>query len=253
MKRILAYSFIFILFFSVSLLSHLPISFVLQHAPKVRGLSIEGAQGTVWQGSASNIKWQRQNYGQVNWDFQFSALFAGSAEYAVRFGRGSDLQVRGKGLVGYSLVQGPYVENLVASVPVEEVMKFSPMPLPVEAQGQVEVNIAHAVYAQPWCQSGTGNIVWNAQTLGTPMGDLELGPIIADLSCTDSTIAVKGEQKSSNVSAEFNVDLTPDRRYKASAWFKPGAEFPEGLKSQLRWLGNPNNQGQFKFSNQGRI
>ncbi|MEZ9728153.1 type II secretion system protein N, partial [Vibrio splendidus] len=59
----LLFSVIFIVFFSVSLLLHLPAAFALKHAPVVRGLSIEGVEGTVWQGRANNIAWQRVNYG----------------------------------------------------------------------------------------------------------------------------------------------------------------------------------------------
>ncbi len=43
------------------------------------------------------------NYGSVRWDFQFSKLFQAKAELAVRFGRNSDMNLSGKGRVGYSM------------------------------------------------------------------------------------------------------------------------------------------------------
>lgn len=126
----LLFSVIFIVFFSVSLLLHLPAAFALKHAPAVRGLSIEGVEGTVWQGRANNIAWQRVNYGSVQWDFQFSKLFQAKAELAVRFGRNSDMNLSGKGRVGYSM-SGAYAENLVASMPARNVMKYAPaIPVP---------------------------------------------------------------------------------------------------------------------------
>ncbi|MCV5919516.1 type II secretion system protein N, partial [Escherichia coli] len=67
MKRAVLYVVIFIVFFSVSLLMGLPVSWVLQQAPTVRGLDIQGANGSVWQGQAASIRWQRQNLGEVNW------------------------------------------------------------------------------------------------------------------------------------------------------------------------------------------
>lgn len=110
MKRAVLYVVIFIVCFSVSLIMGLPVSWVLQQAPTVKGLDIQGAHGSVWQGQASSVRWQRQNLGQVNWDFQWSSLFTGKAEFSVRFGRGSDMNIRGRGLVGYSLSDGLYAE-----------------------------------------------------------------------------------------------------------------------------------------------
>ena len=130
MKKAVLYVVIFIAFFSTSLIAGLPISWVLQQVPSVRGLDIQGAQGTVWQGRASSVRWQRQNLGEVNWDFRLSSLFTGKAEFAVRFGRGSDMDVRGRGLVGYSLTGGPYAENLVASIPAAKVVEQARLPVP---------------------------------------------------------------------------------------------------------------------------
>ncbi|EDP58861.1 type II secretion system protein N [Vibrio sp. AND4] len=253
MKRTILYIGIFIAFFSTSLIAGLPISWVLQQVSMVRGLDIQDAQGTVWQGSASNVRWQRQNLGEVKWDFQLSGLFTGKAEFAVRFGRGSDMEVRGRGLVGYSLVSGPYAENLVASIPAKKVMEQGQLPVPIGVDGQLELNIRHATYAAPWCKTGQGTLVWSASSIQSPIGSLELGPVIADLSCQDSVLSASGEQKSKQVSAAFSAELMPNLNYSTNAKFKPGAEFPSSMSEQLKWLGNPNSQGQYEFDYQGRF
>ncbi|MEZ9563720.1 type II secretion system protein N [Vibrio artabrorum] len=249
----LLFSGIFVVFFSVSLLLHLPASFALKLAPVMRGFSIEGVEGTVWQGSANNIVWQRVNYGSVLWDFQFSKLFQAKAELAVRFGRSSDMNLSGKGYVGYSM-SGAYVENLVASMPAKNVMKYAPaIPVPVSISGQVELMIKSAVYAQPWCQSGEGSLAWSSAAVASPVGSLDLGPVIADITCKDSTIMAKGTQKSQQVNSEFSASVTPNQRYTSAAWFKPGAEFPPTMQNQLKWLGNPDSQGKYQFTYQGRF
>jgi general secretion pathway protein N len=253
LKYGLLFSGIFIVFFSVSLLLHLPAAFALKHAPAVRGLSIEGVEGTVWQGRANNIAWQRVNYGSVQWDFQFSKLFQAKAELAVRFGRNSDMNLSGKGRVGYSM-SGAYAENLVASMPARNVMKYAPaIPVPVSIAGQVELTIKHAVHVQPWCQSGEGTLAWSGAAVDSPVGSLDLGPVIADITCEDNTIAAKGIQKSEQVDSEFSASVTPNQSYTSAAWFKPGAEFPPAMQSQLKWLGNPDSQGKYQFTYQGRF
>ncbi|QPK05425.1 type II secretion system protein N [Vibrio kanaloae] len=253
LKYSLLFSGTFIVFFSVSLLLHLPASFALKHTPAVRGLSIEGVEGTVWQGRANNIVWQRVNYGAVQWDFQFSKLFQAKAELAVRFGRNSDMNLSGKGHIGYSM-SGVYAENLVASMPAMNVMKYAPtIPVPVSIGGQVELTIKHAAHALPWCQSGEGTVVWSGAAVDSPVGSLDLGPVIADITCQDSAISAKGLQSSPQVDSEFSASVTPNQSYTSSAWFKPGAEFPPTMQSQLKWLGNPDNQGKYQFTYQGRF
>ncbi len=253
MKRVVLYVVIFLSFFSVSLLMGLPVSWVLQQSPSVRGLDIQGAQGTLWQGQASNIAWQGQNLGEMNWDFQWSALLTGKAEIAVRFGRGSDLDIRGRGIVGYGLFGGAYAKNLVASVPAAKLVEQARLPVPVGVDGQLELNIHHATYAAPWCETGEGTLVWSSSAIQSPLGSLDLGPVVASLNCQDSVVTALGEQKSTQISAAFSAELTPNQQYSTKAWFKPEAEFPAAMSAQLQWLGKPNAQGQYEFDYKGRL
>ncbi|KGK10047.1 type II secretion system protein N [Vibrio navarrensis] len=253
MKRGIVYSLIFIVFFSISLISSIPASFVLGYLPPVRGLAIEGPSGTIWKGSAHKISWQGQDLGEVNWDVQWMPLLTGDAQVMLRFGRGSEMNLRGKGRVGYSLSRGAYVENLVASLPAKYIASKIPMPLPIDVEGQVELNVAQAVYQAPWCATGAGTLVWSTAKVGTPIGGLDLGPVITDIQCENSLLSAKGSQQSEQVSAAFSAEVSPNRQYVTSAWFKPGAAFPTSMKSQLSWLGNPNAQGQYQFDYKGRF
>ncbi|MDF5643041.1 type II secretion system protein N, partial [Vibrio parahaemolyticus] len=119
--------------------------------------------------------------------------------------------------------------------------------------GQLELNIRHATYAAPWCKNGEGTLVWNASGIQSPVGSLDLGPVIADINCQDSVLTATGEQSSEQVSAAFSAELMPNQRYSTKAWFKPGAEFPSSMGEQLKWLGKPNAQGQYEFNYQGRF
>ncbi len=72
-------------------------------------------------------------------------------------------------------------------------------------------------------------MVWSASGIQSPLGRLELGPVVANLSCKDSVLAASGEQNSPQVSAAFSAELMPNQRYSTKAWFKPGAEFPSAM------------------------
>lgn len=253
MKKILLLALALVMVFTVSAIIHLPAQLVVQYAPLPKGLSLTGVQGTIWNGSAVNVRWQRQNLGQVHWQLQASKLFSGKAQAQVRFGRGSDMQFSGRGIVGYAM-SGPYAENLIASLPVEKVMAYAPrLPVPLDLTGQVELSIKSLTYAAPFCQSAEGSVVWNTDKIGTPLEELQIGPVVANFTCADSTITLKGDQRSQQVESEAEVVLKPNRSYQSSAWFKPGEQFPAAFRDQLGWLSKPDGQGKYRFTYNGRL
>ncbi|NOH29348.1 type II secretion system protein N [Vibrio mediterranei] len=252
MKRVIKYALLCTSVFTASAIYHLPASVALSFSPLPQGVFIDGAEGTVWQGRAQNVRFQNYQLGELNWSFSWSSLLTLSPEYAVRFGRGSALGLSGKGNVGISF-SGPYVETLLASISADTVLQYSPMPVPVSAGGQLELAIKSLQYQSPWCGTGEGSLSWSAGYIETPVGSLSFGPTIVDLACNDSVLTAKGSQSSKQVSSEFSGQLTPNRQYQSSAWFKPEGDFPATMRQQLSWLGNPDNQGRYSFNYQGRF
>lgn len=117
-----------------SLVAHIPASWVWQQAPAIQGLDISGIRGTPWQGTAAQIRWQGKNFGRVQWDMQIFSLLTGKLKMDVRFGQGSEMNLQGRGLVGYAS-SGPFAENLLVSMPASEVIKYSPTALPCVSMG----------------------------------------------------------------------------------------------------------------------
>lgn len=252
MKRLVGVFFLFLLVFAISVVAHTPAAFVVKHMPKVRGLSLQGLHGTIWHGDAQSVTWQRDNFGQVSWDFQPSKLFQGKAEFALRFGRGSDLKLKGKGTVGAGL-GGVYAENVLASMPASSVLKKVTIPVPVDVKGQLEVTINDYQYGQPWCQSAIGSLVWSGSGIDSPLGELSLGSVVSDLICEDNKVILSGSQDNSQLSGAFAAELETNMRYSLDVWFKPGAEFPQSMQSQLKWLGDPDEQGRYLFVYSGKL
>ncbi|WED21935.1 type II secretion system protein N [Vibrio sp. JC009] len=252
MKRIVLFSILFLFVTLISVCAHTPASFVFKYMPKVKGLEIAGLSGTIWHGKAQSVVVRGINLGQVSWDFIPSDLFQGEAAYAVRFGRNSPMKLSGKGIIGYGF-SGPFAENLHASVPAESALQFAPVPVPVEVSGQLDLTINEYQYASPWCQSARGALVWNASQIDSPLGGLELGTIIADLECSDSTLIAKGEHDVAQLSGAIDAELSSDMKYRLDTWFKPGAQFPPSMQKQLKWLGDPDNQGRYPFVLSGKL
>lgn len=254
MKKIIVLSFGLLVVFVVSAIAHLPAQLVVNNAPLPAQLTLTGVQGTVWQGSATNVRWQSMSLGQLHWSLAPAKLLTGAAEAQVRFGQGSDMQLTGRGTVGYQFSGTPYLENVVASMPVEEIIQRAPnMPIPLALDGRVELMLKQLNYAAPFCSSAEGSVVWNTDKVGTPLADLTVGPVIADFTCTDSTINLNASQQSAQVESAAEVTLQPNFSYQSKGWFKPSGEFPASLTEQLRWLPDPDSSGRYSFNYNGRL
>ncbi|MGF1803900.1 type II secretion system protein N [Aliivibrio sifiae] len=253
MKFKLLIATVFSTFFTFSALLHIPIQWVVEQAPKVRGLSLTGLSGTPWKGQVDSLSWQRVNYGQVQWQIDPFAILKGHAVFSVRFGRGSELELRGKGVVGYSVSMGAYAENMVVSFPVSNVMNRLPMALPVSLQGQAEISIKFFQQGKPWCKQASGEVVWSGGKIISPLGNIDPKTAIAEVTCVDNKVTLISKQSSEDVASQFNVVLNSNRSYQVNGWFKPEEYFPSSLRSQLKWLGNPDSKGQYKVTYSGRL
>ncbi len=252
MKKIAGYGLVFLLVFLTSLVVYLPAQVVVRQFPLPPQLQLAGVQGSLWQGSAEQVTWQNRNFGDVSWDLHSLALLQAKIEAAVRFGRGSALNLRGKGVVGYG-ISGLYARDLVVSLPAEMALSQVKIPLPVSAQGQFELSVKDYSYQAPYCLSAQGTLAWSSAEITSPFGSVGLDQAIADINCAESSVTLKGNQNSNQASSEFTITLSPNNSYQAEGWFKPGDEFPEKLSSQLKWLPKPDNQGRYSFKQQGRL
>ncbi|OEF29449.1 type II secretion system protein N [Vibrio rumoiensis] len=252
MKGKLWYVIIFVFALLVSLIANIPAAWVYTHVPKQRGVDVQGISGTIWNGSVQQLTAERRSLGAVYWSFRPSQLFMGKAEYKIRFGQGSAIKLNGKGDVGVGF-SGLYAKNTVVSLPVSELVKFVPMQVPVELKGQLEVSLNDIQYSEPWCKQAAGSVAWTGAQIASPIGQLEPGPVIADLTCKDHIVDLAGKQNNQQVSSDFKVNLNAQSRYKLEAWFKPGTQFPSSMSKQLTWLGNPDGQGRYQFTFAGKL
>ncbi len=243
---------VFMLVFFISVIAHIPASFLLHNMPEVRGLVAEGVQGSLWHGSLQNLSWQDERFGQVQWDFQPGQLWLGKVEFAVQFGRNSELKLQGKGRLGTDL-KGFYARQVLVSVPAFHVLQKAELPVPVDISGQLELTVTDYRYGLPWCESATGTLVWSDSELVSPLGTLTPGTFIADMTCQQNQIELSGSQNNRQLSAAFTAILNPDRKYTLEAWFKPGGAFPSSLLAQLTRLGTPDHQGRYPLVYSGRL
>lgn len=67
MKRVILLSLALVMVFLVSAVAHVPAQVVLNYLPLPPQLVISGVSGTIWDGSATGVSWQRQKLGALHW------------------------------------------------------------------------------------------------------------------------------------------------------------------------------------------
>nr|WP_086938390.1 type II secretion system protein N [Thaumasiovibrio occultus] len=252
MKQKVALGIGFTAVFSVSLIVHMPASWLYRQVAPLQGVALEGVSGTVFAGKAVNVRYQGQNLGHVDWQMKPWALLLANAKFAVDFGKGSDLGYSGAGIVGYRF-SGPYASDLVATMPAEKVMTFSPMPLPIEIAGQFELRLEEYQWAAPYCAELAGELIWLDGAVVSPLGNIDAGWADAALSCEDGAAVVKAEQESDALTSDWLVSLKANNTYVLDGGFTPGEAFPDMLRSQLRYVGNPDGKGRYSFKFSGQF
>lgn len=247
MNRVLL-SFLFVVTLLISVMAHLPAHVGLGFILPLPGIKLDGLSGTVWNGSAASFHVQDQSIGSLDWEVNFLRLFLGKADLTVRLSGVSGLSADGH--IGYGL-SGAYANDLRLSLSANMISDYLPVPIPVSLSGKVKVVVNEYLVNNPLCNTLNGTLTWSQAQVISPIGTAELGPVTANLSCKSGNIVMKGKSNSDAIETEFNVSLAPNQQIEVDGLLKPGEALPESLKSQLKWLGEPDSEGRYQLNFNG--
>ncbi len=250
------YIILFICVFLFSVVVHIPASLIYKQLPqlgiKINQLRIQQIKGTLWQGEAINVSYQNITFSKLSWDFQFTALLKGNVEYQLNLSSHNFLS--GKGVAGYGF-SGAYAKDTLLTLSSlqlinTQIKRFSP--IPISTEGEVDVSIRYFNYQSPLCAEADGMLTWNKGRVNSSFTNIELGRSELVMSCDNNQFTIAGEQSSAEVNSKFSVTGQAMQDYQLELSFKPTQAFPEALKSQLGWLGSPDNNGNYQISHQGK-
>lgn len=249
MKRVILGLVLFLVVFITSAIVHFPANLVVKNLLQVPGISLNGITGTLWNGVAAGVNWQGRPMGSLKWQFNPLKLFTGKVDVDVRLSGNAGLSARGN--VGYGLA-GVYANNLLVTTSAQVVQSFIAYPIPVTLSGQFDLTVRDYLFNQkPFCEVLAGNLAWSQGNVVSPIGSIDPGVVVAQLSCNDGQLVINGDSKSDAIETEFNVSLSPDQQYSLDGWFVPGKTFPEDMRRQLGFLGNPDSEGRYRLSFSG--
>ena len=219
---------------------------VAYHWFSEEGVALEDIDGTIWSGTASRMDIEGFYVKSVRWQIQPLSLFAGKLAYSVEASPASGFL---EGRVAVAVSGKLTARDVRASLPLQAVQQLAAMPglagklsaqldrievegdLPVAIDGKVEVAglLVPIIYPSP---IGGYRVEFYTQESGV-MGTVE---------DTDGVVDVAG-----------TIQIRPDRTYQFRALVAPKANTPARLSQQMKFLGTPNERGQYEMRLDGRL
>ncbi|MCG6200090.1 type II secretion system protein N [Psychromonas antarctica] len=244
----------FVLCYLLSLLITLPANKVTGFIPARSGIQIASVSGSIWQGRANQLTYKRKYHlQQVDWQIDWSALLNLHLKLNIEFTNGAHA-MSGKGAVLFG-ISGVSVENLTVDSSAAELLAYLklPLPVPVEATGNLLLEIKSATQGQPYCQLLDGDISWQDAEVNSDLGNIDLGTVDIDLSCEDGQLAASLQQQSGQLKSTIKMLLKEGGAYQLQGSLKDSDKLEPSIKQALSWLGRTTSSGETQLNYKGRL
>ncbi len=227
----------------------LPANWVSQFLPEKQRLNLSAVSGTIWQGQVQQVTFRGESIENISWKLNPLQLFTGKLVVDLDFGKG--LGISGKGELAYG-ISGLSAKNFFLSIPAGTLVKYLPIPVPVEANGMLDLTIKHATQGTPYCESLDGNLVWGNARASTPMGALVLNDVNLKLGCEKGELTGVVQQSSEQLNLSAKAWLLDGFKYRLEGDITPGQGLPPQIEQALTWLGPKTDSGAIllKFSSE---
>jgi len=249
MKKWFAFSAIFLSSYLVFLLANAPLSLVVNNIKLPRGIELHDVSGSIWQGEISRLWVNNYEIEKVQTSVSFWSLFSLSPNLQIVFG---DAMLSGpEGKINLSVSSDQVVlSDMELIVSANDIAKQLPLPIPVKAQGHVELFLSELVVVtgeQLACSKAEGEVTWSRAGVVALEQNIKLGKFSSAISCDDGKLIAKLSPKN-NLGLSFDGVLAlKTQKVSGKGYLKPGAKFPSQLRSALSFIGRPDNQGRYQL------
>ena len=231
----------------------MPAQWVTQRVATLLPITLQGVNGTLWQGSAQRVVWQNLQLRQVQWDFQALALLRGQAAVSLQaqWASGGTLDADcALGVTG--AVQCERVN--LADIPAQSLAPYLQRYQIPALRGQWQAALTDVAWAQGSIPRANGTLTW--QQAGITQSPQVFGDYKADLTAN----AAGGQQLtlSSAPDAALTLDgtgqLQTDGQYQFTLNLKPTPTAAPQLSQGLGLIaGKPQADGHYRLERQGGI
>lgn len=216
------------------------------------GVEVQGAAGSVWDGTAERVVLQRQPdlpaLTGIGWDVAAWRLLTGRLQAEVRAGV-AGLEADGR------VVAGPGGELRLAGFtlrgPVGPLLEQAP--LPVAASGTLLARIERARWVAGQPRDVRGRAVWSGARLQAPLA-LSLGNVLLEVEPDEGGQRARIGAEGGELAIDGNARLQADGRWQLDLKLVPSAEAGERLPELLTLMGaREDGQGNYRLRRSGSL
>ena len=231
------------------LIATLPSAWVLNQVSVPKNIALSGISGSIWQTKVQQVSINGTRISDVNANLSALSLLTLTPKLAVTFGDALTAGPEGALQLAIS-ADNASISDATVLVKANAIAQQLTLPLPMTAQGDVEINIQSAQVSlgnQPHCTSATGSIDWSKAGIVAFERNIALGNLAADISCENKALAIILNPKN-DLGLTFNAYVRSQGKISGNGFLQPGEKFPVALNDALSFLGNKDSQGRYKLS-----
>lgn len=219
---------------------------VAYHWVSPPGVAIAGIEGTIWSGRALEGQVAGVYLRDIGWRMRPLALFKGQLAYAVEADAASGFASANVALgVGGRAV----LEDLTASLSLQALQQTMNMP---GLDGAVSLQFDRLEFADGVPVAANG--VLEVANLRAPIVHRSpLGGFRAEFFTQDTGIVASVEDVNAVVDLAGSLSLKADRTYQFIGQVAPTDDTPSELRDQMRFLGSPNERGNYEVRLEGQL
>ncbi len=249
MKKTFSAVAIFLFAYLGFLIATLPATAVVNQFPLPKKINLYNLSGSIWHSQVAQLVVNEVSINNVNIRLSVWSLFTLTPQLDITFG---DSLIDGpEGQLVLELSQEKaIIRDLTLFIKANEIARQLTLPLPVTAQGNVDVtldNVEILLHKKDQCSAASGVITWQRAGVVALEENIKLGQFKANVECENGALALRLSPKN-NLGLTFNVYVRNGNRISGSGFLKPGSNFPQALQSTLSFLGKKDNQGRYRLS-----
>ena len=249
MKKKFAIGVIFLMTYLGFLVATLPATVVFNQFSMPKELSVSGVSGSIWHTNLEQVVVGEVTINQIQTELSFWSLFTLAPKSPVTFGNSFLAGPEGKFDITVSQ-EKIEIENFSLLLKANEIVQQLTLPLPITAQGDVEITLHHAAINledKNKCIAADGLVTWSKAGVIALDENIKLGNFNAKISCEEGALALLLSPEN-DLGVTLNAYLRQGGRVSGNGLLKPGAKFPEVLSSALPFLGRKDSQGRYRLS-----
>lgn len=249
MKKWFAFTAIFLSSYMVFLLASTPLALVINNVKLPKNIVLQGISGSIWHGEIGKVIINNSEIERVKTAVSFWSFFSLSPNVQVTFGDAMSSGPEGQLSLTLSSEQLTLTEVEIF-MSANDIAKQLPLPIPLSAQGNVELFLSELVITtgpQLSCSKAEGELLWSRAGVVALEQNIKLGKFTTAISCNQGKLLAKVSPKN-NLGLSFDGVLTlATQKVSGNGYLKPGAKFPSQLRSTLSFIGRPDNQGRYQL------